>query len=134
LNLVRSHQSSITSQLFILILHGPNIKHRFQQNVFANPLLRNGLHNPVLLLLRACMLRVFPSNGRYLQSHRLATGLHAKISLNDLDANLFANFLSPPAKEEILGVARADQYNFGVNQINWNPAQNAAPKIKYDFP
>jgi hypothetical protein len=44
--------------------------------VFTDPLLRNGLHNPVLLLC-ARMLRALPSNGRCLQSQLLATGLYA---------------------------------------------------------
>jgi hypothetical protein len=35
--------------------------------------------NIVLLLLRACMLRTLPSNGRCLQSHSLATGLYATL-------------------------------------------------------
>jgi hypothetical protein len=48
-------------------------------NVFSHPLLRNRLHNPVVLLLRAYMLRALPSNGRCLQSHRLAAGLYATI-------------------------------------------------------
>jgi hypothetical protein len=49
------------------------------RNVFTEPLFRNGLHNPVVLLLCACMLRALPSNGRCLQSHRLATCLYATI-------------------------------------------------------
>jgi hypothetical protein len=47
--------------------------------VFTDPLLRNRLHNSVVLLLRACTLRALPSNGRCLQSHRLATGLFSTI-------------------------------------------------------
>jgi hypothetical protein len=43
----------------------------FRGNVFTEPLLRNGLHNPIVLLLRA-----LSGNGRYLQSHRLAMGLY----------------------------------------------------------
>jgi hypothetical protein len=45
---------------FIPTLHGPNRKYRFQQKlscykgVFTDPLLRNGLHKPAVLLLRAC--------------------------------------------------------------------------------
>jgi hypothetical protein len=52
---------------------------RFRWNVFTEPLLRNGLHNPVVLLLRACMLRALPNNGRCLQTHRLATGLYVTL-------------------------------------------------------
>jgi hypothetical protein len=70
---------SPTNYFFITILRGPNKKHRFQQGVFTDPLHRNGLHNFVLLLLRASMLRAFPSNGRCLQSHCLATGLYATL-------------------------------------------------------
>jgi hypothetical protein len=49
---------------FITTLHGPNSKYRFQQypyclGVFTDQLLRNGLHNPLVLLLRA-----LPRNGR----------------------------------------------------------------------
>jgi hypothetical protein len=62
--------TELVSQIrfFITTLHGPNIKHRSQQShfcrgVFTDLLLRNGLHNPAVLLLSACMLRVLPSNG-----------------------------------------------------------------------
>jgi hypothetical protein len=51
----------------------------FRGNMFTKPFLRNGLHNPVVLLLRACMLQTLQGNGRCLQSHRLATGLYATI-------------------------------------------------------
>jgi hypothetical protein len=54
---------------------------RFCRNVFTEPLLRNRLQNSVGLLLRACMLRSLPSNGRCLQRHRLVTGLYATILL-----------------------------------------------------
>jgi hypothetical protein len=47
--------------------------------MFTDLFLRNGLHNTIVLLLRACMLRALPSNGRFLQSHRLPTGLYAVI-------------------------------------------------------
>jgi hypothetical protein len=53
---------------------------RFRGNVFTEPLLRNGLHNPVVIFLRTCMSRASPSNGRCLQSHRLATGLYSTVS------------------------------------------------------
>jgi hypothetical protein len=33
---------------------------------FTEPLLRNGLHNPVVVLLHACRLPELVSNGRYL--------------------------------------------------------------------
>lgn len=36
--------------------------------------------NAALLLLRACMLRALSNNGRYLESHSIATGLNATIS------------------------------------------------------
>jgi hypothetical protein len=70
---------------FITTWHRPNRKHSFQQwryccrRVFTDPLLRNGLHNIIVLLLCACMLRELPSNGRCLQSHRLAADLYAII-------------------------------------------------------
>jgi hypothetical protein len=51
----------------------------FRGKVFTEPLLRNGLHNTIVLLLRACMLRALHSNGRCLQSHRLIRGLYATI-------------------------------------------------------
>jgi hypothetical protein len=35
--------------------------------------------NTILLLLRACMLRALPSNGRCLKSHRLAMSLYATV-------------------------------------------------------
>jgi hypothetical protein len=37
-------------------------------SVITDLLLRKGLHNPVFLLLRACMLQAFSSSGRCLQS------------------------------------------------------------------
>jgi hypothetical protein len=52
---------------------------RFRGNVFTEPLIRKGLHNSVVLLLHACMLRALHSNDRCLQSHCLATGLYAVI-------------------------------------------------------
>jgi hypothetical protein len=45
--------------------------------VFTEPLFRNGLHNPVVLYLRA-----LPGNGRCLQSHLLATGPHTTVLLS----------------------------------------------------
>jgi hypothetical protein len=50
--------------------------------VFTDPLLRNGLHNPVVLVLRVCMLLALPSKARCLQSHSLATGLYVTIYTN----------------------------------------------------
>jgi hypothetical protein len=47
------------------------------QFMFTGPLLRNELHNPVLLL--TCFLWALPSNGRCFQSHCLATGLYATV-------------------------------------------------------
>jgi hypothetical protein len=47
--------------------------------VFTDSLLRNALHNPIVVLLRVCMLRTLPSNGRWLPSHCLARGLYATI-------------------------------------------------------
>jgi hypothetical protein len=55
------------------------VRVRFRGKVFIEPLLINGLHNPVVLLLRAHMLRALSSNGRCLQTHRLTTGLYATI-------------------------------------------------------
>jgi hypothetical protein len=80
------HFTQWTANLIVLKIapwRGPHRKHRssivarvrISGNVFTESLLRNGLHNPVVLLLHACMLPVLPSNGRCLQSHRLATGL-----------------------------------------------------------
>jgi hypothetical protein len=71
--------------LLITFRHERHRKRRFncyvgvrcRGNVFTEPLLRDGLHNSVVLLLRASMLRALPNNGRCLQSHRLATGLYA---------------------------------------------------------
>jgi hypothetical protein len=48
---------------------------RFRGNVFTEPLLGNGLHDSDVLLLRTCMLRALPSNGRCLHNHFLATGI-----------------------------------------------------------
>jgi hypothetical protein len=42
----------------------------------------NVCHNPTLLLLRAFTLWALPSDGRYLESHHLTTGLFATIYLN----------------------------------------------------
>jgi hypothetical protein len=47
--------------------------------VFTEPLLRNELHNPVVLLLRAIMLRALHRNGSHSQSHLSATGPDAAI-------------------------------------------------------
>jgi hypothetical protein len=47
--------------------------------LFADPLLRNGFHNPVVLLLRACMLGALLSNGRCLESHCLVMRLYARV-------------------------------------------------------
>jgi hypothetical protein len=43
--------------------------------VFSEHLLTNGLHKPVVLLLRACVYIASVNNGRCLQSDCLATGL-----------------------------------------------------------
>jgi hypothetical protein len=50
------------------------VEESLSRAVFTEPLLRNGLHNPVVLLLSACMLRALHSNGRCLQSYLSATG------------------------------------------------------------
>jgi hypothetical protein len=50
--------------------------------VFSDPLLRNGLHNPVVQLLLACMLWALPSNACCLQSHCLATGVDATVCVD----------------------------------------------------
>jgi hypothetical protein len=68
-----------TELFFITTLHGLHINTVSNNTpivvgVFTDPLLRNGLQNPVILLLRE-----LPSNGRYLQSPRLATGLFATV-------------------------------------------------------
>jgi hypothetical protein len=49
----------------------------------TEPLLINGLHNPVILMLRA-----LPSNGRCLQNHCLAKGLYATILLGGSHVNM----------------------------------------------
>jgi hypothetical protein len=55
--------------------------------VFTDPLLRNGLHKPVLLM-RARMLQPLLSNGHSLHSQRLATGLYATIYKNLVHTSL----------------------------------------------
>jgi hypothetical protein len=45
----------------------------FTRERVNEPLLRKGLHNPAVLLLLACILRLLPSNGRFSESLRLAT-------------------------------------------------------------
>jgi hypothetical protein len=47
--------------------------------VFADPLPRNELHDIVVLLLRACMLRTLPIKGSF-YGHCLAMGLYATLS------------------------------------------------------
>jgi hypothetical protein len=61
---------------------GPHWKHRSSSvvRVFTEPLFRNGLHYPVVLLLQACMLRALLNNGRCIQNHRLETVLYATLS------------------------------------------------------
>jgi hypothetical protein len=63
--------------------HRPSIvgRVRFGGNVFTEPLLTNGLHNPVVLLLRQCMLRTLHSNGICLQNHHLGRDLYATVIL-----------------------------------------------------
>jgi hypothetical protein len=51
----------------------------YRGQVFTEKLLRNGLHKPLVLLLRACTLQALHSGGRCLQSNHLATGLYATI-------------------------------------------------------
>jgi hypothetical protein len=51
----------------------------FRGNGLTELLLRNGLHNLVVLLLRVSKLLALPSNGRCLQSRRLAIGLYTTI-------------------------------------------------------
>jgi predicted permease len=60
-------------------------------SLFTDPLLINGLHNPVVLLLGACILRALPSNDLCLYSDSLATALFAtQLSyLLDMDDELF---------------------------------------------
>jgi hypothetical protein len=48
------------------------------------------IRNIALLLLRACILRALPNNGRCLHSRRLATGLYATISVY-FCAQLYSN-------------------------------------------
>jgi hypothetical protein len=47
----------------------------FRENVFTESLLRNRLHKPIALLLRACMLQALPTNTLCLPSHCLPTVL-----------------------------------------------------------
>jgi hypothetical protein len=74
---------------------------RFRGKVLTEPFLRNGLHIPVVLLLRACtsMLRTLRSNCHCLQNRRLATVLHFTI---------FSTF--PQGESEILLVILASLY------------------------
>jgi hypothetical protein len=73
-----------TEFVFLPTLQGLNIS-IFSNNtlivvdVFTDPLLRNVLNNPVVLLLLACILRALHSNSRCLEKHCLATGLYATI-------------------------------------------------------
>jgi hypothetical protein len=46
--------------------------------------------NPVLLLSRACRLRVLPSNGHYLPSHCFATGICPTIYVDECVTNFLA--------------------------------------------
>jgi hypothetical protein len=75
---------------FLTPRYGPHRKHRFplqlycrvtcfHGNVFTEPLLRNRMHNIVVLLLHACMLQALSSNSNCLQSPRLAMGLYTTI-------------------------------------------------------
>jgi hypothetical protein len=58
-------------------------------SVFTDQWLRNGLHNPVVLLLRACTLRTLPNNGQCLQSHCLPTNLYVTVlAIQPVLANL----------------------------------------------
>jgi hypothetical protein len=57
-----------------------SINIRIVVGVSTDPLLKNGLHNPVA----SCMLRALPSNGRFLQNHCLVTGLYATLLLSYL--------------------------------------------------
>jgi hypothetical protein len=47
--------------------------------MFTKPLLRNGLHNPGVLLLHTCILQALHRDGCCLQGHCLAVGLYAMI-------------------------------------------------------
>jgi hypothetical protein len=72
LNCLKDNSSSRTTSktpLFYCYVHV-----RFRGNVFTEPLIGNGLYNPVVILLRA-----LPSNGRCLHSHRLAMGLYVTV-------------------------------------------------------
>jgi hypothetical protein len=68
----RKHRSSIVA--FVFVATGTCLLSCCPETVAART-----TENTVLLLLRACMLRALPSNGRCLQSNRLATGLYAKV-------------------------------------------------------
>jgi hypothetical protein len=66
----QQHWNDTTFSLLNLLLCAP----RFRGNVFSDPLLRNGLHYNVVLLLHAMIALL--SNGSCLHSHRVATGLY----------------------------------------------------------
>jgi hypothetical protein len=68
----RKHSSSIAA--FVSVAVGTCLPSRRPE-----PSAARTTQNTVLLLFRVCMLRALPSNGRYLQSHCLATGLYAII-------------------------------------------------------
>jgi hypothetical protein len=56
-------------------------EHSFKRKRVYWAIVRNGLHNPVVVLLRAYILRMLHNNSCCLQSHLLATGPYATIWL-----------------------------------------------------
>jgi hypothetical protein len=77
LNCLQDNSSTRTTSKTLLFYY--RLRVRFRGNVFTDLLLRNGLYNPVVLSLCACMLLSLPSNDRCLQSHRLATDVYTTI-------------------------------------------------------
>jgi hypothetical protein len=62
-------------------------------NVFTEPFPRNGSgaeHRKHCSSVVACMLRALPSNGRFLQSHRLAKDLYATIRQSSYHSALYS--------------------------------------------
>jgi hypothetical protein len=70
--------------------------------VFTDPLLRNGLHIPVVILLRACMLRTLPSKSRCLHSHCLARGLYTIIFQAFYESKTFITMFTKASHEPSL--------------------------------
>jgi hypothetical protein len=110
--------------------------------VFTEPLLINGLHNPVVLLLLAYMLQTFPSNGRCLQSYRLATGLYATIynvyqENEHLKREMFIFELLrnayPTELQETRNLKEYEEGGFSVRSLRMTPAMVTSVKFNRCF-